>query len=293
MTPLRARSFAIVGVTYAVALAAALLVGASLHDAHPLLVIAAADLAATLVVFAASAWFRCASIYDPFWSIAPLAIAGYWVLSTGGDLRSVMVLALIWIWGLRLTFNFLRGWSGIDHEDWRYVDLRASSGRLFPLVNLFGIHLLPTGWVYLGCLPLMGVMTSERPLGWLDAPGLLIMVGAIALEARADATLREFRETPGRRLTDVLDTGVWGWCRHPNYLGEMGLWWGLWLVCLAAAPSLWWTGVGALSIYVLFRYISTPMIDRRHLVRRPDYARLMLELPSFLPRFSARSSESP
>ena len=51
--------------------------------------------------------------------------------------------------------------------------------------------------------------------------------------------------------------------RHPNYLGEIGFWWGLWLFALAADPSWWWTVIGPLAMVALFARVSIPMMDQR------------------------------
>ena len=185
--------------------------------------------------------------------------------------RVGIVLALVTIWGARLTSNWARGWRGLDHEDWRYVDLRQKYGRWFWPISLAGIHLIPTIVVFLGCLPLYPALTSTTPLGPLDALAVAVTGGAIWIEARADNQLRRFVRggpAPGA----ILSEGLWALCRHPNYLGEMGFWWGLFLFALAADPAAWWTGVGALSITVMFRVVSLPMIESRMLARRPDFA---------------------
>ena len=41
---------------------------------------------------------------------------------------------------------------------------------------------------------------------------------------------------------------------------------------MAANPTWWWTVVGALSITLMFRFVSLPMIETRMLERRPGYA---------------------
>ena len=71
--------------------------------------------------------------------------------------------------------------------------------------------------------------------------------GAIWLEARADKELRRFRLS-NPPAGEFLHSGLWAWSRHPNYLGEMGFWWGLWLFALAANPGWWWSVVGPLTI---------------------------------------------
>ena len=83
---------------------------------------------------------------------------------------------------------------------------------------------------------------------------------------------------------EILSSGVWSWSRHPNYLGEMGFWWGLWLFAMAASPSHWWTAIGPLTITLMFRTISLPMIEKRMLERRPRYAELIERSSMVIPR---------
>ena len=267
---------------YGLALMVALIVGAALDDVHPLLRLAGADVAATLVIFGFSVAFGNSSLYDPYWSVAPIVIALWWLVQSGLDPRAFAAALLVLWWGLRLTLNFLRGWPDLGHEDWRYQNLRAQSGKLWPLLNLFGIHLLPTAWVYLGCLALYPIAVSDAPLGLLDALAIGVTALAIALEASADRQLRAFRDAHPEG--GIMMSGLWAWCRHPNYLGEMGFWWGLWLLGIAADAGVWWTVVGPISITLLFVGISIPMIDRRHVARRPGYAEHMRAVPSLLPR---------
>ena len=85
------------------------------------------------------------------------------------------------------------------------------------------------------------------------------------------ASVLRFRSA-GPAPGEFLKTGVWSWSRHPNYLGEMGFWWGLWLFGVAAAPAFWWTVVGPLGITLMFVFVSLPMIETRMKERRPAYA---------------------
>lgn len=282
-----ASSFGIVALAYAAAAGGATFVAAELSAHHPLVATLAADIAATAVVFGVSVWADNSSIYDPYWSVVPPAIAMHWALTPGADhaihLRRMLVIALVTLWAVRLTWNWARGWGGLAHEDWRYVDIRARTGPYYWPVSFLGIHLFPTIQVYLGCLPLWPALhTGDRPIGWLDVVAGVVTAGAIVIEATADAQLHAFRATapPGATLT----RGLWGWSRHPNYLGEVCFWWGLLLFGLAADPDAWWTACGALAITVMFVFVSIPLIDRRMLARRPDYAARIATVPALIPR---------
>ena len=59
------------------------------------------------------------------------------------------------------------------------------------------------------------------------------------------------------------------------------------LFALAADPAFWWTGVGAVSITLLFRFVSLPMIEGRMLERRPGYAQRVETTPVLIPRLRA------
>jgi steroid 5-alpha reductase family enzyme len=271
------RALAAVCVAYAAALLAALATGWALKSHGPIIVAAISDVVATVVVFGFSVRHDNSSIYDPYWSVAPIPIAAYWVscAPTGPSVRGIVVLGLVVLWGVRLTANWVARWRGLEDEDFRYAEIRLRTGRLYWPVSLFAIHLLPTAWVFLGLLaawPALG--TEGRPPGALDALGLAVTVTGIALEAVSDRQLRRFLRSRGDP-TAVLDTGLWGLCRHPNYFGEITFWWGLWLFGVAADRGWAWTVVGPLSITLLFVLVSIPWMDRRMLSRHPGWAARM------------------
>lgn len=274
-------------VIYLVACLAALATGLLLPDLHPLLVAAAADAVATVVVFAFSVRFNNSSVYDPYWSVAPLPIAFYWALGanpgSANRIRQVVVLVFVTLWAARLTLNWALRWRGLGDEDWRYVDRRRKHGRVYWAVSFLGIHLMPTLLVFLGCLSLYSaVAQGSRALGPLDLLAVLLTGGAIWLETRADAELRRFRASA--EWGQVLTTGVWSWSRHPNYLGEVTFWWGLFLFGLAANPRAWWILAGPVAITALFVFVSIPMMEERMVARRPAYAAIKDRIPALVPR---------
>ena len=287
----RRRGFFWILIAYAAALAVALVTGfwiASQHpELHPLWIVAAADVAATLAIFLFSFIFGNSSFYDAYWSVAPPLIAVTLAVlpqAAGGDrARLLLVFTLTTLWAVRLTGNWARGWKGLSHEDWRYVDLRSKSGRAFWAVSFGGIHLFPTLQVLLACLPLYPALLSPRPVGWLDALAAAVMLLGIAFELVADEQLRHFVVSNPER-GKLLDTGLWAWSRHPNYFGEMSFWWGLWLFGVAADPSWWWTVVGPLAITLMFVFVSLPMIETRMAARREGWAEYVKRVPLVIPR---------
>lgn len=119
---------------YLLAAGAAMATGYWMGGSHPILIAFVADLAATVVIFVFSVGLNNSSMYDPYWSVAPLPIALYWVFPAPGDslsLRQIAVIAVVALWGARLTYNWHRQWQGLSHEDWRYADFRAKTGSWY------------------------------------------------------------------------------------------------------------------------------------------------------------------
>lgn len=275
-------------VVYALALGVAVLVWHGLRDSHPINVALVADVAATLVIFAAGTLLRNSSLYDPYWTVAPPLLALYYMMQPGAiaadQLRGGLVFLLVMFWAGRLTFNCFRRWENLEHEDFRYINLRKNSGRLYPLTDLFGIQLLPTLLVFLGCLPFYPIFAMvTRPFNGIDLLAAIVMLSAVIVEAVADEQLTEFKRT-NRQSGKVCKHGLWAWARHPNYLGEIGFWWGLWLFALGCGTEWWWTGIGAAAITALFVFISIPMIEKRKRISRPDYDKQVAGIPRLLLR---------
>lgn len=287
----RRRGVAWILVAYAVALAVALVAGmlaaSRWPELHPLWIVLVADVAATLAIFGFSFAFGNSSFYDAYWSVVPPVIAAYLALlpeASGGDrARLLLVYSLVAFWAVRLTWNWRRGWTGLRHEDWRYVDFQAKTGNAYWLVSLGGIHVFPTLQVWLACLALYPALVSPAPLGFLDGLAAVVTLTGILFELVSDNQLRRFVQG-GPPRGAILDTGLWAWSRHPNYFGEMSFWWGLWLFGLAADPAWWWTVIGPLAITVMFRFASLPMIEERMAARREGWEAHARRVSLVIPR---------
>ncbi len=284
----RTVSFVWVVVAYLVALAAAwgTEIAMVAYSDDVLVRAFVADVVATFVIFGFSMLFSNSSMYDAYWSVAPVPIYVLFLVqpaaADGDVVRQGLVGVVVVAWAVRLTLNWATGWTGMAHEDWRYRRLAQQTGMFWPLVSLTGVHLMPTVLVFGGCLAMWPALTSAAPLGALDLVAFVVSVAAIATEAIADIQLRRF----ARERTDplaVMQSGLWAWTRHPNYLGEIGFWVGLYLFALATGPEAAWTGVGAFSMLVLFVGISIPMMERRMVDKRPAYAEVQRRIPMLLP----------
>jgi steroid 5-alpha reductase family enzyme len=246
-----------------------------------------ADVIATVVVFGASRWHHNSSFYDAYWSVLPPYLVGYWVLASDGagdDVRTILVLTVVGLWAVRLTANWVIGFPGLHHEDWRYPMVRDRAGRLELAADFFGIHLVPTFQVFLGLVPAyVAVARPGRDPGWLDAVAVVVGVGAVLLQLVADGQMRRFIRD--RREGEAMDRGLWGWSRHPNYFGEISFWCSLGLFGIAASPGdWWWLMVGGAAMLAMFLGASIPMMEGRSLERRPSYQDVIDRVPMLVPR---------
>ncbi|HEY9565857.1 MAG TPA: DUF1295 domain-containing protein [Nocardioides sp.] len=244
-----------------------------------------ADLIATLVIFAASRLHENSSFYDAFWSVLPPLLAFYWFCAGPGteDVRWWLMAAVLLLWAIRLTGNWIHGFPGLHHEDWRYSMIRERAGRFRVLADLFAIHVIPTLQVFAGLIPVYLVATrAGEPLGWLDGVAFAVGIGAVALEGVADLQMHRF--VASKQPGEVMDRGLWGWSRHPNYFGEFAFWFSLALFGLAAAPGSWWVFAGAAVMLAMFHGASIPWMEQRSLERRPAYADVVRRVPRFVPR---------
>lgn len=283
MSP-RAKGYLAQLVAYGVALATAAAAVTWLPIGDALWRAAAADVLATLVIFGFSVGLSNSSFYDAYWSVAPPALFAYW--ATTGDVtpRAMLMGALVTVWAARLTWNFLRGFSDLSHEDWRYRDLQRKHGKRYWLVSFAGIHMFPTVLTFAGSLSIYAALhaTPPRPLGWLDGLAAAVTALGIAYETIADEQLRAYVASRPPKGS-FLQHGLWKHSRHPNYFGEVTFWWGLALFGFSAAPRAWWVWIGAAAISALFFFISIPLIDARMVERRPKYTEHMKRVSRLVP----------
>ena len=287
----KASALTVVAACYLLAGIAAAITVAVWRGHHPLAVALVADIVATIVIWALSMGLANSSLYDAYWSVIPPVVAIGWAiaspsgLSTGAHIRQVVVIVLVLAWAARLTWNWTLTWTGFDHEDWRYAGIRDGLPRGVPwwLISFLAIQLFPTLTVFAGMLPLWPALgVGRHGFGVLDVVGIIVTTGAIFLETESDRQMRVFTRDPANH-GKPMDRGLWGLSRHPNYLGEIGFWWGLWFFALAADPSWWWTVVGPVLMVALFEGASIPMMENRSLERRPEYAGYQARVAKLVP----------
>lgn len=219
-----------------------------------------ADILATVFVFIFSLIFKNASVYDPYWSVQPIVILWGFAAASGIDLPRALALFAVSFWGIRLTANWAYTFHGLTHQDWRYTMLAEKTGPFYPVINFVGIHMVPTLVVYLCTLPAVFVFVNDCSLNPLSVAAILLSVGAAVLQGIADIQMQSFRK---ERKSAFIRTGLWKYSRHPNYLGEILMWWGIGIFAVSMAPNSWYLLSGAVANTLLFTFVSIPMAEKR------------------------------
>ncbi len=223
-----------------------------------------ADILATVVVFICSVIFKNASVYDPYWSVQPIVILIGYAVGKTLTLTGWLLLIAVCLWGVRLTVNWAYTFPNLTHQDWRYTMLDEKTGKLYPIINFVGIHLVPTLVVYACVLPAVYVLYFTAQFHPLCLIFTAVSLGATILQGVSDIQMHKFRKNKrAGKVSGFIREGLWKYSRHPNYLGEILMWWGVGLVSICAMPSRWYLLLGALANTLLFFCVSIPMADRR------------------------------
>lgn len=156
---------------------------------------------------------------------------------------------LISIWGLRLSL-YIYHRNKNKKEDYRYKEFKKS-----PYLKVFMIQGF---FMFLISLPTMNSFGNFKPLNFL---GILIWLIGFYFESTADKQLREFIKNPDNK-GKILQNGLWAYSRHPNYFGEVTMWWGIWLLNLSSG---FWTILGPLTITFLITKVSgIPLLEKKY-----------------------------
>ena len=255
----RSLSFVIIIFIYLLAILTGLLVYKALNFDWWLNLLLA-DVAATILTFIFSLILRNSSVYDAYWSVQPIVIL--LALSIGKSLGLLQVLLLIAVcyWGIRLTANWAYNFTDFTYQDWRYVMLKEKTGIFYPFINFTGIHMVPTIVVYFCTIPAAYAILNNSKANIASIICILVSIFAATMQGIADIQMHKYRKN---RTTPFNRNGLWKYSRHPNYLGEILMWWGIGFAVVVTNFELWWLLIGALLNTILFLSTSIPLAEKR------------------------------
>jgi steroid 5-alpha reductase family enzyme len=217
-----------------------------------------------------SLWFLLAlkmrrnDIADVAWGIGFIFLALIGQLSaSSASGRGILALSLVTVWGLRLSLHIGLRNRG-KAEDPRYLNWRNEWGHHATVRSYFQIFLLQGFLSVIILTPVTYIQANTNyDLNWRDVLGWVVWLIGFAFEYVGDLQLARFKKNP-RNRGRIITSGLWKYTRHPNYFGEVALWWGLWLAA-CSVPGAWITVFGPITITILILFVSgIPLLEKRY-----------------------------
>lgn len=180
-------------------------------------------------------------LIDGVWPLVMLLTAGTTFLIVDGDpVRKGLLLWLTGVWAAR------EAWRGFSPRIWIEADARYArafegatgfrAAAAAPLLLCF----LPQGALaWLTALPAqLGQVAFEPGVGWLGWSGAVLAVAGLAVAGLGDLRRAAVRKEPSAAAP--LSTSRWRrWLKRPDYVGDIAVWWGLFLIAAETGPGRW------------------------------------------------------
>lgn len=215
-------------------------------------------------------------LIDVVWGLAFIAVALTSYLTQAEiSFVSIQTLAtvLVIIWGLRLAVHIYTRWRASASEDRRYVDMRHeyASKAGGPTINMFvRVYIVQALLATIVSSSIIVInASSSKEIGVVAAIGLVVWIIGFLFESIGDAQLRKHLATPSMK-GKLMTSGLWQYTRHPNYFGEMTLWWGIFIIALSV-PFWWLSIIGPIVITVLLMFISGVPLTEKHFEGRDGW----------------------
>lgn len=217
-----------------------------------------------LITFVFALRLKRVDVVDVAWGLSFLGVTvlSLTVAKSPESPITLLVDWLVFVWALRLTYHILRRFLRTNVQDERYTELMKTWPKRYRWVQvLFKIFVLQASLATIVGLPILAVHADPAELSWLAYVGLTVWVIGFVCESVADWQLKQFLARPDR--PELMTEGLWHYSRHPNYFGEITMWWGMALI--ACTTAFWWVGIiGALTITLLIRFVSgVPLAEAR------------------------------
>lgn len=219
-------------------------------------------------------------VADIAWGIGfPLMAWTSFALSSY-SLRAVVVNILINIWGIRLASHIYTR-NKNKPEDARYAAWRKE-WKYFYLRSFFQVFMLQGVFLFLIALPAMLTnLAANSHFGIAAYTGLAVWVFGFFFESVGDKQLANFIKDPANK-GKIMQSGLWKYTRHPNYFGEVVMWWGIFVMTLGIQGAAH-TIIGPITITTLILFVSgVPLLEKRYL-GNADYEAYKKKTSVFIP----------
>ncbi|MEM9918047.1 MAG: DUF1295 domain-containing protein [Bacteroidota bacterium] len=241
-----------------------------------------------LLFFYATLWFIIAqwrknnSLADVAWGLGFVVLSLYlWGFDPG--FQRGLLTSFVTIWGLRLSIHiFNRNMK--KAEDWRYVNMRQKWGQRQYLMAYLQVFILQGTLLWIIAIPIFLPSPSDGySLSIVQIIGTAFWLVGFLWESIADWQLYQFKKD-GKNKGKLMTQGLWAYSRHPNYFGEIVLWWGIFLFVLPWENS-WLAVLSPLMItFLLTRVSGVPMLEAKYKEHKA-YKAYIASTNALIPKF--------
>lgn len=233
-----------------------------------------AALAVMLVAWLISRKLGRIDIVDAFWGLSFIGgVVGMRIYHPESSLLIWLVDVLVTIWGLRLASNIFQRFRRSQRQDERYTQLMQKWPKGNRSLQAFG-RIFVTQAVLATAVSLPVIVLHRYGVKESTfAAGLIVWLIGFIWESVADRQLAHFARQPANK-GKLMTSGLWRYSRHPNYFGEVAMWWGL--ATMTFGTRGWWLGtLGAGVITWLIVLVSGVPLAEKRLAKKAgwrDYA---------------------
>jgi len=187
-------------------------------------------------------------IADTAWGLGFILVTIFSLVSNPST-KLLISLVLILAWGIRLAVHIYNR-NKNKKEDYRYEKWKNNA--------YFKVFITQGFFMWLICWPILG---SKENIEWFNLIGILVWMIGYYFEVVADRQLKDFISN-SKNKGKIMQNGLWGYSRHPNYFGEVTMWWGIWLLNFNLN---WWTIVGPLTItFLILKVSGVPLLEKKY-----------------------------
>jgi len=234
------------------------------------------------VGWAFASYFHTEKFYDLAGSLTFILLSHMSHAQSKMTVRQSLHSWMIFAWACRLgTFLFMRVLK--DNGDKRFDKARDSPGTFLVFWTLQGV------WVWVTLLPTLILNTQRRDavIGNRDYLGYALWTIGFLFEVVADMQKSIFRANPNND-GKFISTGLWSISRHPNYFGEILLWFGLYVSGSSVFRGYQYMSViSPIFIFLLITRVSgIPLLEKSGLRKwgnLPEYKKYLEDVPVLIP----------
>lgn len=233
-----------------------------------------------LLNFSLSIVFKRNDIADVVWGVGFVIVSLYLIIQTKTTPTAYLVYALVSIWGVRLSIYI--GWrNSRKTEDYRYKQWRDAWKKSFYWRSFLQVYLLQMLLLLIIAAPILigGIYSNHDPVNGFQGFFALIWLAGFLWQAIADYQLSQFKKL---KTGGVMNNGLWKYSRHPNYFGEILMWWSIYGIVFGGPYGAWSIIGPVLITFLILKVSGVPMLEEKY-KSDPAYQDYVNRVPAIFP----------